>query len=265
MGSRGPVPKRSAERAGHRTKAERPDVVRVAEPAKAPPARRGWAPAAKAWYRALARSGQSRYFEPSDWELARLVADLLSRQLRAERPSAEMVKACLAAMASLGTTEADRRRMRIEVERPVAGAADEAEQAAVAVLEEFRRRHEWGHVLHAWVNGRSNVALFPVVWRSGLGLLGDTLSFLQRRAWHRLVSGYSETHAREMVAEIIGGVLSGRRGPVFDEWRAFIELLEEGRTYQDYRWIASLSSSERDDWRARLMPILRRMGLDDLV
>jgi len=138
MGSRGPVPKRSSERAGHRTKAERPDVVRIAEPAKAPRARRGWAPAAKAWYRALARSGQSRYFEPSDWELARLVAELLSRQLRAERPSAEMVKACLAAMASLGTTEADRRRMRIEVERPEEGS-DEARQAAVTVLEEFRR------------------------------------------------------------------------------------------------------------------------------
>ncbi len=139
MGTRGPVPKRSSERAGHRTRAERPDVVRLAEPAPAPPARRGWAPQARAWYRALARSGQARYFEPSDWELARLVAELLSRQLRAERPSAEMVKACLAAMASLGTTEADRRRMRIEVERPGAEAEDEAKRAAVTVLEEFRR------------------------------------------------------------------------------------------------------------------------------
>lgn len=139
MGSRGPVPKRSSERAGHRTRAERPDVVRAAEPVKAPPARRGWHPQAKAWYRSLARSGQSRYFEPSDWELARLIADLLTKQLTSERPSAEMVKACLAAMSALGTTEADRRRMRIEVERPELGADDEAKRAALTVLDEFRR------------------------------------------------------------------------------------------------------------------------------
>jgi hypothetical protein len=124
---------------GHRTKAEQPDVVRLSEPAKAPPARRDWAPEAKAWYRALTRSGQARYFEPSDWELARLVADLLTRQLRAERPSGEVWKVILAAMSSLGTTEADRRRMRIEVERPAAVAEEEARQAAVTVLEEFRR------------------------------------------------------------------------------------------------------------------------------
>lgn len=139
MGSRGPVPKRSSERAGHRTRAERPDVVRAAEPVKAPPARRGWHPQARAWYRSLARSGQSRYFEPSDWELARLAAELLSRQLRSDRPSAELLKVVYSAMSALGTTEADRRRMRIEVERPQLGAEDEARRAAVTVLEEFRR------------------------------------------------------------------------------------------------------------------------------
>jgi len=139
MGTRGPVPKRSSERAGHRTRAEQPDVVRLGEPVAPPPARRGWSPEAKAWYRALGRSGQARYFEPSDWELARLVAELLSRQLRAERPSAEMLKALLGAMASLGTTEADRRRMRIEVERQAAEAEEAAEAAEVAVLEQYRR------------------------------------------------------------------------------------------------------------------------------
>lgn len=139
MGARGPLPKRSRERAGHRTRAEQPDVVRAEGAVTPPPARRGWAPEARSWYRALARSGQARFFEPSDWELARLVAELLSRQLRVERPSAEMLKGILGAMASLGTTEADRRRMRIEVERQAAEAERLAEDADVAVLEQYRR------------------------------------------------------------------------------------------------------------------------------
>lgn len=135
MGSRGPVPKRSSARAGHRTKAEQPDKVSVPGRVRVPPASRDWASEARAWYQSLRASGQSRWFEPSDWEFARLLARLLSDQMERDRPSSEMVKAILSAMGDLGTTEGSRRRMRIEVERE----SDPVESAEVAVLNEYRR------------------------------------------------------------------------------------------------------------------------------
>jgi len=135
-GKGGPVPKRSSERAGHRTKAEQPDKVVVPVAFQVPPASEEWAEEARRWYESLAESGQSRYFEPSDWAYARLLARLLSDQLGKARPSSEMMKALLAAMGNLGTTEADRRRMRIEVERAV---EQHGKSAELAVLEDYRR------------------------------------------------------------------------------------------------------------------------------
>lgn len=137
MGTRGPIPKRSTERAGHRTKSEAPGRVAMNGAVPVPSAFREWHPRARSWYRSLARSGQSRFYEASDWEYARVLADLLSRQLSSGRPSSEMMKAIFAGMDSLGTTEGARRRMRIEVERPEAD--DAADDAEVAVMEQYRR------------------------------------------------------------------------------------------------------------------------------
>lgn len=150
MGSRGPIPKRSSQRAGHRAKDDVPDQVSAAGKIRVPSAVSTWDPQAKRWYLALKRSGQARYFEPSDWEYARLLADLLTRELHLEAvahtlagdvvvklgPRAMMMKAILAGMTELGTTEGSRRRMRIEVDREPEAPADD-----VAVsLEAYRQR-----------------------------------------------------------------------------------------------------------------------------
>jgi hypothetical protein len=140
MGSRGPAPKRSTERAGHRTKAEQPDQVTVSQAVTIPPADPKWRAAAKRWYESLQRSGQKRYFEPSDWEYARLLAQLLSDEIASGSPRATMMKTILAAMGELGTTESARRRMRIEVERPDAPTGEQPEETGkVAVLDRYRR------------------------------------------------------------------------------------------------------------------------------
>lgn len=116
MGARGPAGKRTTERAGHRTKAElaATDHVSVKAPVTVPPALAGWSPAAKRWYRSLKESGQSQYFEPVDWEVARYVADLMTAN---PKPTASVFKEIWKAMADLGSTEGARRRMRIEIER----------------------------------------------------------------------------------------------------------------------------------------------------
>lgn len=134
----GPVPKRRAERAGHVTKGDAPDVVAMPDPVRPPPARSSWDPAARAWYRSLRRSGQSRYYEPSDWELARILCDLLTNELaKPKGPSSEMTKAILSSMDALGTTESARRRMRIEIDR---GSSDDVEdEATTAALAQVTR------------------------------------------------------------------------------------------------------------------------------
>ena len=123
MGTRGPVPKRSNTRAGHRAKADRPDSVKVEGRVPIPKTDTSWHPGARCWYTALGRSGQSQRFEPSDWEFARVVAHFLSDQLSSPRPSAGMMRSLFAAMESLGSTESSRRRMKIEVERNDSSAA----------------------------------------------------------------------------------------------------------------------------------------------
>jgi hypothetical protein len=135
MGTRGPVPKRSSQRAGHRTSDEEPDHVTVSGRVAIPRSSTRWAAQARRWYRALATSGQSQFFEPSDWAYAQLLADLLTDELDG-KPRATMVNAILASMSKLGTTESDRRRMRIEVER---ADDDDAEDDDVAILDQYRR------------------------------------------------------------------------------------------------------------------------------
>ena len=133
----GPPPKRSTERV-RRNRTTPPDVVRVdGTPVAQPPGSRSWHREARAWYRSLAQSGQARYYEPSDWRQAHVLAGILSTIVSSDRPSSELVKAWLAGAAELGVTEGSRRRMRIEVER--APAAPEESDAKVAVMSRYRR------------------------------------------------------------------------------------------------------------------------------
>lgn len=128
-GTRGPVPKRSSER---RRRNEDGGPVQKGVAAKVvtvPVADDEWHPIALRWYGALAESGQSRYFEPSDWAQAGFVAEAMSRLLSAGRFSAQLFSAVDSATVRLMATEADRRRLRLELEReqpsdPDADAAD---------------------------------------------------------------------------------------------------------------------------------------------
>ena len=138
MGTRGPVPKRSEQRR-RRNKESKPDKVAAPiTPIDAPPEKRAWHPVAKDWYRSLQESGQAQFYEPSDWQAARLVAEELSQYLRAKKRSAMMFAQLWSAMTDLLTTEGARRRVKIEVER--GAPEDNGEDAEIASLDEYRRR-----------------------------------------------------------------------------------------------------------------------------
>lgn len=142
MGLRGPVGKRS-DALERRNKTDDNGVEVKKAPAaanvKIPAEDRAWHPVVKAWWRSLKESGQSRFFEPSDWQAARITAHFGSRvfkrlenadvdDLKRLRPS---VAQFWTMTADLGTTEAARRRVRIELIRTGEGDGETAEVISI--------------------------------------------------------------------------------------------------------------------------------------
>ena len=135
-GTRGPVPKRSSERRRRNKESKvetvKPPTTRVEQPE--PDGK--WHPIAHDWYTSLAESGQAQFFEPSDWHYARYVAEVLSRNLKQRAKfSAVLFASVTSAMNDLLTTEASRRRVRMEIERAAPG-----EPASVTAIADYKQR-----------------------------------------------------------------------------------------------------------------------------
>jgi hypothetical protein len=135
MGQRGPAPKRSTQRR-RQNKESKPEIARVSGRVIPPKVDGKWHPAAKRWYKALGESGQAQFFEPSDWEAAHFLAGEISNYLRSDKRSAMMFSHIWSAMGELLTTEASRRRLKLEIERDDAKGS----QGEVADLDAYRKR-----------------------------------------------------------------------------------------------------------------------------
>lgn len=152
MGERGPAPKRS-DMVRRRNKPDIEVTKGQANPdTEAPDADAEWHPVAKRWYESLARSGQSFWYEPSDWALAYMIAESISRDLKPQfvavseatgKPIYESIPmkgaslaAYLRAMTALLVTEGDRRRSRVELQR--GEVDDSAEREKVARMDAYR-------------------------------------------------------------------------------------------------------------------------------
>jgi len=116
----------------------------------------GWHQVAYDWYLSLTKSLQSRFFEPSDWALAAVLADQLSLELKPRKvqigtdgngdpvfatqrvpmPGSKMA-AILKGMTSLLVSEGDRRRLSIETQRNE--PAEDGEDASVTNITKNRR------------------------------------------------------------------------------------------------------------------------------
>ncbi|WP_246888002.1 phage terminase small subunit [Streptomyces sp. GESEQ-13] len=137
MGAHGPIPKRSEERR-RRNKDDGPEVLQAPSGAPAelpdlPEPDPNWHPIATDWYVSLQQSGQAQFYEPSDWAVARYAAELMSRGLSSDRaPNGQYVAALNSVMTSLLTTEGDRRRARIELERKKPAQQAPASVTAIA-------------------------------------------------------------------------------------------------------------------------------------
>ena len=134
----GPVPKR-AEQRRRRNKPETPITTAPSggadDDVEIPPADPQWHPRVLALYESLAESGQSRFYEPSDWAFAGLLCEALSISLNSGRLSAQVLETVSSGLTRLLVTEGDRRRLRMELARgPQTDPDDEAADAAVLDL-----------------------------------------------------------------------------------------------------------------------------------
>lgn len=139
MGARGPAPKRSTERHGHRAKADQPAQVEQSGAVEIPAADESWHATAAAWYASLTDSGQSRFYEPSDWQNAHFCAGLMSSALTEEKVNAQLVAQIRGLMTDLLVTEGARRRVGLEVVRTPEQSAPKA-SGNVTRMEDRRKR-----------------------------------------------------------------------------------------------------------------------------
>lgn len=113
----GPLPKRSDQR----RRANKPDVPLrkgKAQPfVSCPPAGKDWDKRARDWYKSLALSGQSVFYEPTDWHTALVAGALLSDIYRNGFAVASQMQAWIAMNSELMATEGARRRARVELVR----------------------------------------------------------------------------------------------------------------------------------------------------
>lgn len=118
----GPVPYRSEELSRERdaNRGDRPTLTKgTMRPVKIPPPDSEWHPTAKRLYQSLRESGQSDFFQNSDWAFAWSLCEDVSvmkkQQVYSGKLHAESLKGIYSALSNLMFTEADRRRMRIEL------------------------------------------------------------------------------------------------------------------------------------------------------
>ena len=131
-----PTPKRSSQR--RRTNSPQADTVNMIGSVEVPDL--GLTdphPLVVDLYESLKISGQAQWYEPSDWERARITCHLLSDQLKSGRPSSTMYQTIQGDLAALMTAEGDRRRLRMEIERDQASSGDDDRR--LALMEQYRK------------------------------------------------------------------------------------------------------------------------------
>lgn len=88
------------------------------------------------FWESLGRSGQSQFYEPSDWLAAELAVGAIDAFVK--KPSAVLYQSIQSAMSNLLVTDGDRRRMRLELERNKVSPGSE-QDADIARIADFRR------------------------------------------------------------------------------------------------------------------------------
>lgn len=136
MGTRGPVPKDSNRRIRrNKEDSEGLDVIQSSGVTDAPSL--GITDPhhlVAELYDSVQDSAYAHYYEPSDWMMLQVNLEMLDRQLKSSKPSAQMVASIYSMFSNLLVTEGDRRRVKLEIER------GQAEADVIDVANMFRER-----------------------------------------------------------------------------------------------------------------------------
>ena len=119
LGISGPIPQPDESLARKRTRKGgevKPLTVGERLPTKAPRANAAWHPIAKQLFNAAKTSGQSVYYQNTDWWLLYSLCDDLSVYKSKDYRSGQMLQTIMSSMERLLITEGDRRRVRIELQ-----------------------------------------------------------------------------------------------------------------------------------------------------
>lgn len=129
----GPAPKRDAERARSNEPASGAARHGEARPVTIPRAdRKNWHPRAIELYDSLKSSGQSDFYQDSDWAMARVICDYLTNCYTRGFKAMDMAN-IHTMLGRLGVTEGDRRQiLRVELDQPEVVEKSAAEQAVDA-------------------------------------------------------------------------------------------------------------------------------------
>jgi hypothetical protein len=141
VGVRGPVPNRESDLARPRSRkgSEEQETKRgMMRPVRIPRADPDWHTAAKQLYESLKKSGQSDFYQQSDWAYAWALMDDFSHYKKAGKRSAQMAQTLYSALGNLLVTEGDRRRVRIELQEP----EPETTPASVLAIADYKRELE---------------------------------------------------------------------------------------------------------------------------
>ena len=107
-----PTPKRSDQRTRNNSPAAR-KAVAAGKPKRIPSADKNWPPRVKEFYRACLASGQTEFWEPSDYALLRVACDVLADA--AGTASATMYAQFIRLTSDLLLTETARRKAYVEL------------------------------------------------------------------------------------------------------------------------------------------------------
>jgi hypothetical protein len=130
----GPPPKPGSQRRP-RNKTQPSTRVAVHDAVRGPELTGEHSEVAVRFWQSLRTSGQAEIYQPSDWSAAELV--VVAIDAFTLKPQASMLASIRAGMAALLVSEADRRRVREELER---APAEREDGSGVARREDMRRR-----------------------------------------------------------------------------------------------------------------------------
>ena len=87
-------------------------------PVEIPETPEHWHEIAKMVFNSIKSSGQREFFQQTDWAIAYMTCDEIHRYRQSDSPKAFHLQQIYAALGSLLMTEADRRKVRIELQKP---------------------------------------------------------------------------------------------------------------------------------------------------